>query len=59
MNVYELNGSTPDIWQFFAATAIMDTIIVLSLAFYNFAHIAARQKRRPGAKEVFSFAIGR
>ncbi|MCJ1296442.1 hypothetical protein MMC34_008008 [Xylographa carneopallida] len=59
MNVYEINGSTPDIWQFFVATAIMDTIIVLALAFANFAHIASRQKRKPGAKEIFNFAVGR
>ena len=59
MNVYEINGSTPDIWQFFVATAVMDTIIVLALAISNFAHIAIRQKRTAGVKEVFSFAVGR
>ncbi|MCJ1474964.1 hypothetical protein MMC13_003624 [Lambiella insularis] len=59
MNVYEINGSTPDIWQFFTATAIMDTVIVLLLALFNFAHIATSQKRWPGAREVFSFALGR
>ncbi|MCJ1398150.1 hypothetical protein MMC11_001347 [Xylographa trunciseda] len=59
MNVYEINGSAPDIWQFFVATAIMDTIIVLALAVSNFAHIATRQKRTAGVKEIFSFALGR
>jgi hypothetical protein len=59
MNVAEINGSTPDIWQFFAATAIMDMLIVLALALYSWVHIASKQQRVASFREVFRFAFGR
>ncbi|MCJ1407765.1 hypothetical protein MMC19_001836 [Ptychographa xylographoides] len=59
MNVSEINGSTPDIWQFFVATAVMDTIILLALAISSWLHIAKRQKRNATVREAFSFALGR
>lgn len=59
MNVSQLNGSTPDIWQFFVATAAVDVIIVLALALSNWVHIASKQGRTAGVREVFSFALGR
>lgn len=59
MNVSELNGSVPGIWQFFVAVAAMDVIIVCLLAVSNWVHIASKQGRTAGVREVFSFALGR
>lgn len=59
MNVSEINGSIPDLWQVFVATAAVDVIIVFALAMSNWLHIASRQGRTAGVKEIFSFALGR
>ena len=58
MNVTEINGSTPDIWQFFAATAAVDFLIVLGLALASWIHLI-QHSRPASAKEVFGFAFGR
>ena len=61
MNVAQISGSNtnPGIWQFFVAVAILNMLIVLSLAVASWLHTLTKHGRRAGAKEVFGFAIGK
>jgi small neutral amino acid transporter SnatA (MarC family) len=60
MNVSQISGSdsNPNIWQFFVAVAVMNVVMVLTLAFSNWVHTIVSRGRNAGLKEVFGFAVG-
>jgi Mg2+ and Co2+ transporter CorA len=61
MNVSQISGSdtNPNIWQFFVAVAIMNVVVLLSLAISNWIHTMRKHGRKAGMKEVVGFAFGR
>lgn len=59
MNVYQINGSAPDLWQFFVAVAVLNVLVLLALALSNWFHVLWKHERKAGFKEVFGFAVGR
>ena len=59
MNVNQIVGTGPDIWQFFAAVAVLNVAVLIGLAVANWIHVLKTHQRRAGLKEVFGFAVGR
>ena len=61
MNVSEISGSdsNPNIWQFFVAVIALNFTVLLTWAASSWFHIIQKHGRRAGAKEVFSFAVGK
>ncbi len=58
MNVYEINGSAPDIWQFFVGVVALNVVVVLCLMLANWIHILQKHQRKAGWKEILGFATG-
>lgn len=60
MNVSQISGSdsNPNIWQFFVAVAVMNVVVLISLAVSNWIHTRVKHGRRAGVKEIFGFAVG-
>jgi hypothetical protein len=61
MNVSQISGSSsnPSIWQPFVAVAVMNILVVVVLAFWNWIHIQIKHGRVAGMKEVLGFAVGK
>ena len=61
MNVSQISGSSsnPSIWQPFVVVAVMNIVVVLVLACYNWIHIQVKHGRVAGMKEVLGFAVGK
>lgn len=60
MNVSQISGSkaNPNIWQFFVAVAVMNVVVVLILALWNWVQVMLKHGRSAGIKESVGFAVG-
>lgn len=59
MNVRELVGNGPDIWQFFVAVIVLNIVVLLGLALTSWVHVLQTHKRKATMKEVIGFVLGR
>lgn len=59
MNVTELVGAGPDIWQFFVAVVALNVVILGGLAIANWVHIARTHKKKLSLKQAIDVALGR
>lgn len=60
MNVSQISGTdaNPNIWQFFVAVAVMNVVVLITLAISNWIHTIMKHGRKAGVAEIFGFAIG-
>ena len=59
MNVQEIVGNGPGIWQFFVAIIVLNVVVLIGLAIANWIHILKTHKRKATLKEAIGFAVGR